>query len=68
MKDEIQIKVVKKGKSAILPINGAGYSFAQTEAKENGIVITFGHRGVPGVFIPEEILRKAFAKFEKEIK
>lgn len=64
MKDEIQIKIVVKGEQTIMPINGAGYQFAMLEAKESGFVITFGHHGTPGVFIPEEMIRDAMAKFE----
>lgn len=67
MKNEIQFKIVKKGQPAVIPINGSGYSWITKKAKTNGIVISFGLRGAPGIFIPETMFRKFFAEFEKEI-
>lgn len=68
MKDEIQIEIVIKGEEAIVPVNGAGYSFVHIpEAKRNGLVVTFGLRGSPGVFIPEKMIRDAMEKFEKAL-
>jgi len=67
MKDEFQIKVVRKGERVQMPLNHSGYQWATIEPEKNGIVISVGSTGAFGIFINEDKLRDIIAKFVAEI-
>lgn len=67
MRDEMQVKIVKKGEDITMPINHSGYQWVTMTASSNGIVLTIGPSGGFGVFISEERLREIINQFNEEI-
>jgi hypothetical protein len=65
MKKEMKIRIVKKGETALMPLNSAGYQWVRMESTENGIVLSVGPNRGFGVFIDESKLREFMAEFEK---
>lgn len=68
MKDELKIKIIKKGEIASMPLNHAGHQWVNFKAEQNGIILTIGPTNSFGVFLNEEKLKEIIEKFEKETK
>lgn len=67
MKNEMKIRVLRKGELAMMPLNLAGYQWVRMEPDENGVVLSIGPNRGFGVFIDETKLREILAEFEEGV-
>lgn len=58
---QAEAKFIKKGEHTSIPLGSI--SWAGGKATTNGLLITWGHRGETGVFVPEGVLKQALQSF-----
>lgn len=67
MKDEMRIRIVKKGEMITIPVNHSGYQWVTVKAEQNGVVLSIGPNGGFGVFINEERWNEINSQFQSEV-
>jgi hypothetical protein len=64
MREEMKLKVVKKGEPTTMPLNLAGYQWIVAKPDEDGIVITIGPTQGLGLFIKKSRLIEVLKQLE----